>query len=132
MIALILAAAAVPGAFNPDVTQATIATTICTPGWTAIARPPLGYTEGYKRILVRRIHGRLAAFELDHAVPLALGGAPFDHNNLWLEPIAEAKRKDRLEVKLQHLVCKGALTLDQARAEEWPDWQASYRARIKR
>src|SRR5579871_5396607 len=34
-----------PGALNPDVTQATIASTICKTGWTATVRPPLSVTE---------------------------------------------------------------------------------------
>jgi hypothetical protein len=33
-----------PGAINPDVTEATIGTTICVPGWTAKIRPPAAYT----------------------------------------------------------------------------------------
>lgn len=43
-------------------------------------------------------------FELDHTIPLALGGHPRNLNNLMLQPWEGhdgAKRKDRLEVKLQ-------------------------------
>ena len=36
--------ACTPGARNPAVTQATIRTTICKPGWTATIRPPASVT----------------------------------------------------------------------------------------
>src|SRR4051794_16847852 len=37
-----------PGVLNPDVTQATIATTICVHGWTRTVRPPSSYTGDLK------------------------------------------------------------------------------------
>ena len=37
-----------PGVLNPDVTQATIATTICVRGWTRSVRPPTEYTTALK------------------------------------------------------------------------------------
>jgi hypothetical protein len=41
-----------PGATNPDVTQDTISTTICVPGWTKTVRPPISYTNPLKRRLI--------------------------------------------------------------------------------
>ena len=38
-----------PGVVNPDVTQATIAATICRRGWTRTIRPPVSYTNELKR-----------------------------------------------------------------------------------
>ncbi|MEU4526156.1 hypothetical protein AB0F52_46480 [Amycolatopsis sp. NPDC024027] len=38
-----------PGATNPDVTQATIGSTICVSGWTATIRPSTTYTNGLKK-----------------------------------------------------------------------------------
>ena len=38
-----------PGATNPEVTQATINTTICQSGWTATIRPPASYTTSLKK-----------------------------------------------------------------------------------
>ena len=38
-----------PGWPNPAVTDATIATTIAVPGWTATVRPATGYTDALKR-----------------------------------------------------------------------------------
>jgi hypothetical protein len=39
-------------------------------------------------------------YELDHLIPLELGGDPLDPQNLWLQPWrgeCNAKQKDRLE-----------------------------------
>jgi hypothetical protein len=39
-----------PGATNPDITQATIAATICNPNWsTKTIRPPASYTNNLKQ-----------------------------------------------------------------------------------
>ena len=37
-----------PGVLNPDVTQATIGSTICVQGWTRSIRPPTEYTNALK------------------------------------------------------------------------------------
>jgi hypothetical protein len=42
-----------PGALNPDVTQATIGSTICVRGWTRTIRPPRQYTSAMKRQQLR-------------------------------------------------------------------------------
>lgn len=49
--------------------------------------------------------------------------------NLMLQPWEGedgAKRKDRLEVKLQCLVCSGQVPLDEAQDAIYTDWQAAY------
>ncbi len=72
---------------------------------------------------------RANEFELDHVVPLALGGEPWKLENLRLQPLAGtdgAKRKDRIEVKLQCLVCTEQVTLAVAQHEIADDWQAAY------
>ena len=71
--------AATPGSINPDVTQDNIGETICARGWTRMVRPTFEYTEAIKRRLVRDsgyLDDRLSHYELDHVVPLELGGAP--------------------------------------------------------
>lgn len=117
-----------PGALNPTVTQANISTTVCRKGWTATVRPPTAVTEKIKR-------ERMAAygyagqdprlFELDHAVPLELGGAPDSVDNLWPEQYAGqdgAHTKDREENALRAAVCAGRLTLQGARNRIVADW----------
>lgn len=106
------------GALNPTVTQATIRTTICVPGWTRTIRPPSSYTTALKlrQIAARRLPGTKADYEEDHLVPLELGGAPADPRNLWPEPWPEANRSDPLENSLRAAVCAGRMTLRAARA----------------
>lgn len=119
-------------ALNPDVRPYTIAQTICTPGYTKDVRPATSYTNGVKLKLLRE-QGLAASsaggFELDHIIPLSLGGHPRSLSNLMLQPWDGedgAKRKDRLEVKLQCLVCSGQLQLDVAQEAIYEDWQAAY------
>ncbi|WP_257581586.1 hypothetical protein [Streptomyces sp. TLI_146] len=70
-----------PGADNPDVTQATITSTICVSGWTSMVRPPTGYINPLK-IQQIAAYGysdtSTADYEEDHLFPLELGGAPRD------------------------------------------------------
>jgi cytochrome c-type biogenesis protein CcmH/NrfF len=84
-----------------------------------------------------QLNPRLAqAYELDHIIPLTLGGHPRNLDNLALQ-IREgengAKRKDRIEEKLQCLVCSGQVTLATAQRDILEDWQAAYDryARVK-
>lgn len=75
-------------------------------------------------------------FEVDHLIPLCLGGADADAN-LWaqprrsLEPEWNAERKDDLEHRLCELVCAGELDVGQAQAEIRDDWTESYRRRFE-
>ncbi|MGW1073902.1 hypothetical protein [Streptomyces sp. NPDC002537] len=117
-----------PGAYNPDVTQATIGSTICVPGWTKTVRPPVSYTTPLK---IRQIgeYGYTdtdtADYEEDHLVPLELGGAPKDPKNLWPEPRygdQPAGDKDSVENQLKTAVCNHQVTLDAARSAIATDW----------
>jgi hypothetical protein len=122
-----------PGVFNADVTQANVTTTICVSGWTATVRPPTSYTQALKRAMLVRVGVNPSegfAYELDHFVPLAIGGHPRSEDNLWLqrwEGEWNARVKDRLERKLQLMVCAGTITLDAARTAIQNDWQGAYR-----
>ncbi len=119
-------------ALNPDVSQNTIAETICVPGYTKTVRPSTGYTNGVKHKLMREAgidESLISDYELDHLIPLALGGHPRKLDNfqlqLW-EGENGAKRKDRLEVKLQCMVCAGQVTLAEAQGKIYNDWSAAY------
>ena len=122
---------------NADVTPATIDSTICVAGYTARVRPPTHYTRGVKLKLLRD-DGKPAAdaplYELDHVIPLALGGHPRNAANLalqrWDGP-AGAKRKDRLERALQRLVCARRVGLRAAQASIYSDWQRAYREYVR-
>lgn len=72
-------------ALNPDVRQETIHETICVSGYAASVRPSTTYTNGVKLKLMREqaIPAATAGeFELDHRIPLALGGHPRNLKNL--------------------------------------------------
>ena len=109
-----------PGVLNPEVTQATIGSTICVHGWTRTVRPPVSYTNHLKEVQLRQagLHGALSAFQEDHLVSLELGGNPTDARNLWPEPYPRAAQVDRIENQLNHAVCTGALTLAEAQRTE--------------
>ena len=131
VVAALAAGAAMGGepakpALNPAVTQATIAETICTTGWTRTVRP---YVADMKRIKAEILAAigepieRRNRYELDHIVPLALGGALIDRRNLALQPIDEAREKDAVEVCLSSLVCQGKIALDDAQSAIFEDWR---------
>jgi hypothetical protein len=109
-----------PGVLNPDVTQATIGTTICVQGWTRSVRPPSEYTNALKLRQMRAYGeiGPLSAFQEDHLISLELGGHPTDPRNLWPEPYPRAARVDAIENELNAQVCAGSLTLTQAQEQE--------------
>ena len=111
---------------NPAVRQETIDQTICVIGWTKTVRPPAAYANRSKLKLIRELglpEELLADFELDHRIPLALGGAPSDPRNLELQPWDEASVKDAIEACLARAVCSGKITLDEARSRIWRDWR---------
>ena len=63
------------------------------------------------------LSGSPSQYELDHLIPIALGGAPSDVRNLWPEPWSAATVKDRLENRLHSLVCTHRMTLSEAQRE---------------
>jgi hypothetical protein len=116
---------------NPDVSQATIQATICVPGWTKTVRPPYPVSNAIKIEKLGAMgltEADKSRFQLDHRIPLALGGASADPRNFQLEPWEEAGRKDVIEVCLARAVCSGRITLDEARRRIWADWRAAAKA----
>jgi hypothetical protein len=109
-----------PGILNPDVTQATIGTTICVQGWTKTVRPSTDYTNALKLKQMRtyRETGLPSAYQEDHLISLELGGHPTDPRNLWPEPYPRAAKVDTIENELNAQVCSGSLTLAQAQDKE--------------
>jgi hypothetical protein len=68
--------------------------------------------------------------ELDHLIPLELGGAPRSIRNLWPESAAGAwgyHSKDRLENRLKRLVCDHVLALRAAQRAIATNWISAYR-----
>jgi hypothetical protein len=109
-----------PGVLNPDVTQATIRSTICRSGWTRTIRPPVEYTNALKLKQMQQYGetGRVSGYQEDHLISLELGGDPTDPRNLWPEPYPRAAAVDQIENQLNAAVCSGALSLGGAQAKE--------------
>jgi hypothetical protein len=102
-----------PGVLNPDVTQASIAETICRRGWTRTIRPPTDYTNELK-LEHMKAYGRaggLSDYQEDHLISLELGGHPTDPRNLWPEPQPQATKVDRIENELNDAICSGRISL---------------------
>jgi len=121
-----------PGAINTQVTQDNLDSTICRKGWTKTIRPPVSYTNGLKRQLMRKYgvgNQSPKEFELDHDIALELGGAPDDPANLWPQPRYgqwNAELKDDLERSLNHKVCSGKLSLAEAQKAIRTNWIKAY------
>jgi hypothetical protein len=70
-------------------------------------------------------------WEIDHLIPLGIGGADSDAN-LWpeprrtVEPVWNAEAKDRLEWKLRDLICSGQLDVADAQRMMAEDWVEAY------
>jgi len=109
-----------PGVVNPDVTQASIRSTICRHGWTETIRPPVSYTNALKTKQMRQYGetGSPSDYQEDHLISLELGGNPTDPRNLWPEPYPRAADVDKIENELNAEVCSGELTLAQAQQRE--------------
>ena len=116
-----------PGSVDPRVTQSNIKDTICKSGYTKTVRPPVSYTESLKKQLMKSygIKGSLKDYELDHLIPLEVGGNPTDVKNLWPEPHSSSSTKDSIENYLHDQVCSGNMKLEDAQkaiATNWYDY----------
>jgi hypothetical protein len=109
-----------PGVLNPDVTQATIGSTICVHGWTRTVRPPVEYTNALKATQMRAYGetGSASDYQEDHLISLELGGHPTDPRNLWPEPYPRASAVDQIENDLNAKVCEGSMSLRDAQERE--------------
>jgi hypothetical protein len=69
-------------------------------------------------------------FEIDHLIPLELGGSN-NIRNLWPQSYTtqpwNARKKDALENRLHRLVCAGKIPLNKAQKEISEDWIKAYK-----
>jgi hypothetical protein len=114
-----------PGAVDPAVTQDNLQQTICQAGYTRRVRPSVEYTNRVKDERLRA-YGQDPAnrgrYELDHLIPLELGGAPADVLNLWPESEPGYHNKDHVENELHAAVCSGHMLLTDAQQRMAHDW----------
>src|SRR5580704_7780758 len=112
-----------PGSIDPQVTQADIRSTICKEGWTNTIRPPESQTERFKYDVAYPAYRtpQSERTELDHLVPLELGGSN-DATNLWPEYPPTPNPKDKVEDALNAAVCRGRVSLAAAQKAIAADW----------
>ncbi len=118
-----------PGEAFPGVTAAQV----CTSGYSGRVR----HVERQQYVDVYSAYGLAypqspGAYELDHLIPLELGGDNADAN-LWPEPASPPPgfhQKDVLENRLHEMVCSGQLALADAQRAIATDWYAAYRTYI--
>jgi hypothetical protein len=123
---------------TPGLAVTTDATIVCRPGYATSIRPTGALwrrlkEEAYDRYRLPRGHRsnvdehgiRHAAYEVDHLVPLELGGSPTDIQNIWPQSIDAAEQKDKVEHELHALVCSGRVPLTQAQAAIARDWKTA-------
>jgi hypothetical protein len=117
---------------DPRLTPGAVLTTdlsvICQPGYTKTVR----HTSGKLKRRVYEEYGidsRTGHYEIDHLIPLELGGADV-RQNVWPESYDtepwNAHTKDRLENYLHEGVCSGRLQLEQTQREIAQDWISDY------
>ncbi len=121
-----------PGAINPTVTQDNIKDTICVPGYSKTIRPALSYTNPLKIKLMHSYGFRDSRinYELDHLIPLSIGGNPYSVMNLWPEPGHGSYNfhiKDRFENYLYREICNGHMSLHEAQKEIASNWVESWK-----
>lgn len=110
-----------PGAIDPAVTAAVL----CAPGYTTRSyRPPESQTQAFKFNMAYPAYGisRGTVSELDHLVPLELGGAN-DAANLWPEIGGVPNAKDSVERVLNRAVCAGQVSLADAQHAIAANWE---------
>jgi hypothetical protein len=107
---------------------------ICTPGTSKSRR----YVRAEMKRKVFALYGRTpdgdpCPCEVDHLIPLALGGMN-NLRNLWPQSHStkpwNSLAKDRLERRLHDDVCRGIIELRAAQHEIATDWIAAYKARF--
>jgi hypothetical protein len=115
-----------PGSVDPAVTQHNIGSTICRTGWTETVRPPESQTEHAKFDIAYPAYGISdgTTSELDHEVPLELGGDN-DITNLWPEAGSLPNPKDSVERALNRAVCDGRVSLAAARRAIAVNWETA-------
>lgn len=113
---------------TPGAVQSSDAKAICTPGWASAHRN----VSSSERDAVRASYGaphvlsptypQPGSWEVDHLVPLELGGANTPAN-LWPQKWPGFSTKDNEEDALHAAVCSGQMTLRAAVAKIIRDWR---------
>ena len=112
-----------PGAYDPAVTKAVL----CSGSYsTDTYRPPSSQTDAFKFSEAYPAYGIPSGTtsELDHLIPLELGGAN-DAANLWPEVGSLPNPKDHVENALHDAVCSGRVALGSAQRAIARNWETA-------
>lgn len=128
-----------PGSTDPEVTEANIKESICKTThftWTEGHMPPASFMANIAKDEIKQYgYGDENAkhYQMDHLIPLSLGGNPIDPKNIWPQVLVtkwSARRKDFLEEILHDKVCKGELGLKEAQDQIKTNWIEAYKKYI--
>lgn len=125
-----------PGATDPEVNESNIKESICRVthfSWEEGHMPPPSFLESIKKEQLKLYgytDGSVKHYQMDHLIPLSLGGHPTDPKNIWPQLLItkwSARRKDYLEEILHDKVCKGELKLQDAQEQIRTNWIDAYK-----
>jgi hypothetical protein len=124
---------------DAKLTPGAVATTdvklVCSPGYASNVRPRGALwkslkAEAYARYGIPPGHRsdidaagvHHPAYQVDHLIPLEIGGDPTSLENIWPQPTVEAEIKDHVENKLHELVCSGQMPIGVAQQRVRDNW----------
>lgn len=128
-----------PGATDPEVNEANIKESICKVThftWTEGHMPPASFLESIAKQEIKQYgytDENSKHYQMDHLIPLSLGGSPVDPKNIWPQVLLtkwSARRKDYLEEILHDKVCKGEVSLKDAQDQIRTNWIEAYKKYI--
>ncbi len=128
-----------PGATDPEVTEGNIKESICKSThftWTEGHAPPASFLQSIAQEQIKQYgyqDTNINHYQMDHLIPLSLGGHPTDPKNIWPQPLIakwSARRKDYLEEVLHDKVCKGEIGLKAAQDLFRTNWIEAYKKYI--
>ncbi|SMF94244.1 hypothetical protein SAMN02949497_1553 [Methylomagnum ishizawai] len=128
-----------PGSTDPEVTEANLKESICKVThftWTEGHMPPASFLNSIAQQEIKQYgytDENAKHYQMDHLIPLSLGGNPTDPKNIWPQVLVtkwSARRKDFLEQTLHDKVCKGEVGLKVAQEEIRTNWIEAYKKYI--
>lgn len=125
-----------PGALDSEVSQANIKESICKQThytWSEAHQPPVSFLQevfDQQSKAYGLTDTNFKHYQMDHLIPLSLGGHPTDPKNLWPQLLLtkwSARRKDYLEEEIHIKVCNGELALGEAQELFRSNWIEAYK-----